>query len=189
MIGARIRNVRYVFLDREGVICRKPREGEYISQWESFQLLPGVEMAIAFLNRSGRRVIVVTNQRGVALGRYTCAEVEALHSRLQRHLAKHGARIDAFYYCPHEDGDQCDCRKPKPGLFQQAFRDFDDASPENSLMIGDSISDIEGARKLGIASIFVRGDPKMRKPRTEKAVLLADRVCDSLLEAVDEYLL
>jgi D-glycero-D-manno-heptose 1,7-bisphosphate phosphatase len=178
-----------VFLDREGVISGKPPEGEYISSWESFQLLPGVESAIASLNRSGRRVIVVTNQRGVALGRYTCAEVEKLHSRLQQHLARHGARIDAFYYCPHDDGDQCDCRKPKSGLFQQAFRDFGDASRENSLMIGDSISDIQGARNIGIASILVRGEPKTRKPGTERAVLLADRVCDSLLEAVDEYLL
>ena len=182
-------NVRYVFLDREGVICRKPPEGEYISEWAGFQLLPGVEIAIASLNRSGRRVIVVTNQGGVALGRYTCAEVEQLHSQLQEHLKKHGARIDAFYYCPHQDADLCDCRKPKPGLFRQAFRDFDDASPGNSVMIGDSISDIESACKLGIPSVLVCGDPKTRKPGTEKAVLLADRVCDSLLEAVDEYLL
>jgi D-glycero-D-manno-heptose 1,7-bisphosphate phosphatase len=182
-------NVRYVFLDREGVISGKPPEGEYISRWGTFQLLPGVELAIASLNRSGRRVIVVTNQRGVALGRYTCAEVEELHSRLQQHLARYGAKIDAFYYCPHDDADQCDCRKPKAGLFRRAFRDFGDASRENSLMIGDSISDIEGARNLGMASIFVRGEPTTRKPGSEKAVLLADRVCDSLLEAVDEYLL
>jgi len=181
-------NVRYVFLDRDGVICRKPPEGEYISQWESFHLLPGAVTAIACLNRCGRRVIVVTNQRGVALGRYTCAEVEELHFRLQQHLAMHGARIDAFYYCPHADGDKCDCRKPKPGLFQQAFRDFHDAFPENSLMIGDTMSDIEGARNLGIASIFVRGEPKTQKPGTEKAILLADRVCESLLHAVNEYL-
>ena len=189
LLDAAFQNVKYVFLDREGVICRKPPEGEYISQWATFQLLPGVEMAVALLNRSGRRVIVVTNQRGVAVGRYTCAEVEELHSRLQQHLAMHGAKIDAFYYCPHDDGDQCDCRKPKPGLFWQAFRDFGDASGENSLMIGDSISDVESARKLGIANIFVRGEPETRKPGTERAVLLADRVCDSLLEAVDKYLL
>jgi D-glycero-D-manno-heptose 1,7-bisphosphate phosphatase len=182
-------NVRYVFLDREGVICRKPPEGEYIRRWEDFHLLPGAEAAIASLNRSGRRVIVVTNQRGVALGRYTCAELEELHSRLQQHVAMHGARIDAFYYCPHDNGDQCDCRKPKPGLFQKAFRDFGDASAENSLMIGDSISDIEGARELGMASIFIRGELNVRKPGSEKAILLADRVCNSLQEAVGEYLL
>lgn len=131
----------------------------------------------------------MTNQRGIALGRYTHAEVEELHSRLQQHMTEHGAQIDAFYYCPHDDGDQCDCRKPKPGLFQKAFRDFGDASAENSLMIGDSISDIEGARELGIASIFVRGDPNVRKAGSERAILLADRVCSSLKEAVDEYIL
>lgn len=183
------KGIRYVFLDRDGVIGRKLPEGEYISQWNGFQLLPGAELAIGSLNRSGRRVIVVTNQRGVALGRYTHAEVEELHFRLQRHMENYGARIDAFYYCPHDDGDRCDCRKPKPGLFQQAFRDFPDASPENSLMIGDSISDIEAARNLGMASIFVWGEPKTRKPGAEKAALLADRVCDWLREAVNEYLL
>jgi D-glycero-D-manno-heptose 1,7-bisphosphate phosphatase len=181
--------IRCVFLDRDGVIGRKPPEGEYLSEWESFHTLPGAENAVASLNRSGRRVIVVTNQRGVALGRYTCAEVEELHARLQQHMARHGARIDAFYYCPHDDRDQCDCRKPKSGLFRAAFRDFHDASPENSVMIGDSISDIEGARNLGMASIFVCGDPKTRKAGSEKAILLADEVCDSLQEAVDKYLL
>lgn len=183
------KDVRYVFLDRDGVIGRKPPEGEYISQWKSFHIVPGAETAISSLRRSGRRVIVVTNQRGVALGRYSCEEVEELHSRLQHHLADHGTRIDAFYYCPHDNGGNCDCRKPKPGLFQRAFRDFHDATPENSLMIGDSISDIEGACNLGMASIFIRGDDKTQKPGSERAVLLADRVCDSLLQAVDQYLL
>jgi D-glycero-D-manno-heptose 1,7-bisphosphate phosphatase len=188
-LKAAFQGVRYVFLDRDGVIGRKPPEGEYISQWKNFQLLPGAEIAISSLNRSGRGIIVVTNQRGVALGRYTCAEVDELHSQLQQHMAKHGARIDAFYYCPHDEGDQCDCRKPKPGLFKQAFRDFQGACPENSLMIGDSISDIEGARSLGIPAIFVRGQPDTRKPGAENAALLADVVCDSLQEAVDKYLL
>jgi D-glycero-D-manno-heptose 1,7-bisphosphate phosphatase len=179
--------VRYVFLDRDGVINRKPLEGEYVDHWAKFELLPGAESSIAALNRSGRRVIVVTNQRGVALGLYTCAEVEALHSRLQQHLARHGARIDAFYYCPH-DKNQCDCRKPKTGLFQQAFRDFPEAAPTNSLVIGDSISDIEAARNLGIPAIFICGDPTTQKPGAENAAAFADAISDSLAEAVDAYL-
>src|SRR5580704_14362712 len=88
--------IRTVFLDRDGVINRKPPEGEYIGHWSDFHLLPGAASAIAALNRSGRRVLVVSNQRGVALGLYTAADVDALHTRLNQHLAAHAARIDAF---------------------------------------------------------------------------------------------
>ncbi|MFY9746773.1 MAG: HAD family hydrolase [Acidobacteriaceae bacterium] len=179
--------IRTVFLDRDGVINRKPPEGAYISTWSDFHFLPGAESALATLHRSGRRVIVVSNQRGIALGYYTAADVHALHDRLQEHIGTHGAKIDAFYYCPH-DKEQCDCRKPGPGLFLQAFRDFKEASPASSVMIGDSLSDIEAATRLGIHSIFIQGDPETRKPGAEEAAALADAVSGSLLEAVEQYL-
>ncbi|HVT99482.1 MAG TPA: HAD-IIIA family hydrolase, partial [Acidobacteriaceae bacterium] len=156
------RDVRYIFLDRDGVINRKAPEGKYIAHWNELNMLPGVEAAIAALNRSERHVIVVSNQRGIALGYYTGGDVEALHTRLQEHLALHGAHIDAFYYCPHDEGE-CDCRKPGTGMFLQAFRDFPGASATNSLVIGDSISDIEAARELKMPSIFICGDPLTQK--------------------------
>jgi histidinol phosphatase-like enzyme len=90
--------VHYLFLNRDGVINRKAPEEEHIGRWKSFHLLPDTEAGIAFLNRSERRVMVLTNQRGVALGHYSCADVDALHNQLQQHLAEHGARIDAFYF-------------------------------------------------------------------------------------------
>ncbi|MGB9029635.1 MAG: HAD family hydrolase [Acidobacteriaceae bacterium] len=179
--------IRTVFLDRDGVINRKPPEGAYVSQWDDFHFLPGAESAIATLNRSGRRVIVVSNQRGIALGYYTAADVEALHARLQEHLGAHGAKIDAFYYCPH-DKEQCDCRKPGPGLFLQAFRDFTEASPATSVMIGDSLSDVEAASRLGMHSIFIQGDPETRKAGADKAAAVADAVSGSLFQAVEENL-
>jgi D-glycero-D-manno-heptose 1,7-bisphosphate phosphatase len=175
--------IRCVFLDRDGVLNRKAAEGSYIGRWSDFHILPGVEAAIAALNRGGRRVIVVSNQRGVALGLYTPADVEELHAHLQQHLAAHGARIDAFYYCPH-DLEECDCRKPKTGLFRQAFRDFPEDSPENSLVVGDSLSDIEAARKLGMPSIFIEGDADTRKSGADRASEYADAVTGSLAEAV-----
>jgi D-glycero-D-manno-heptose 1,7-bisphosphate phosphatase len=107
--------------------------------------------------------------------------------KLQEHLAQHNAHIDAFYYCPH-DQSQCDCRKPKTGLFEQAFRDFPEASAQNSIVIGDSISDIQAARTLGLFAIFIQGDPKTQKPGAEKAAALADAVAVSLIEAVEKYL-
>src|SRR5207248_7114562 len=90
------RGITCVFLDRDGVINRKAPEGEYISEWSDFEILPGVEASIAALNRSAYRVIVVSNQRGIALGLYSAKDVDLLHLRLQRHLATHGGHIDAF---------------------------------------------------------------------------------------------
>lgn len=178
-----LHGIQFVFLDRDGVINRKAPEGEYIARWQDFHLLAGALSAITALNHSNRRVIVVSNQRGIALGRYTRQDVEALHARLQEHLAAHGAHIDAFYYCPH-DRNQCDCRKPRIGLFEQAFGDFPEASPSNSVVIGDSLSDIEAARTLGMPAIFIEGDPETRKFGAEEAMSLADAVCSSLAEAV-----
>ena len=180
--------IRYVFLDRDGVIIRKLPEGEYLSDRDEMQLLPGAESAVASLNRAGRRVIVVSNQRGIALGRVTREGVEAIHARLQDRLALSHGHIDAFYYCPHDKGE-CDCRKPGTGLLLQAFRDFPEASKETSLLIGDSLSDIEAARNFGIPSIFIEGDPSTQKDGAEKAASLATRVSLSLLTAVESYLL
>jgi len=177
--------IRCVFLDRDGVLNRKPPEGEYIGRWSDFHLLPGVEDAVAALNRAGRCVVVVSNQRGIALGQTTAADVEALHARLREHLAAHGAHIDGFYYCPHDIGE-CDCRKPKTGMFRLAFRDFPEASVENSLVIGDSLSDIEAARNLGMPSIFIEGNPETRNPSAAQAASLADAVAASLAEAVQQ---
>lgn len=180
-------NIRCAFLDRDGVINRKPPEGAYVARWSDFHILPGVEPAVAALNRAGVRVIVISNQRGIALGYYTAADVDALHAQLQQHLAARGARIDAFYFCPH-DKDSCDCRKPKIALFELAFRDFPDASRSNSIVIGDSLSDIDAARNLGVPSIFIQGDPATQKPGAATAAARAGLVAHSLTEAVEALL-
>src|SRR5215475_8334430 len=177
------RALRYVFLDRDGVLNRKPPEGRYIQRWQDFELLPGVPESIARLNRADIKVIVVTNQRGIALGHCTDEDVEALHEKLRQTLQAQSARIDAIFYCPHDEGT-CECRKPKPGLFLKAFHQFPDAAPENSVMIGDSTSDIEAARTVGISTIFVRGDKHTRKPGAEKGEATADAAANSFSEAV-----
>jgi D-glycero-D-manno-heptose 1,7-bisphosphate phosphatase len=179
--------IRCVFLDRDGVINRKAVEGKYISTWEEFQILPEVETAIAELNRRGQQVVVITNQRGIALGLYTAIAVDTIHNRLIHHLAPYGARIDAFYYCPH-DRDQCMCRKPGTALLQLAIESVPDILPENCVMIGDSLSDIEAARAFGCRSIFVLGEPGTQKPGAIIAESLADAVADSLWDAVNRVL-
>jgi D-glycero-D-manno-heptose 1,7-bisphosphate phosphatase len=179
--------VHTVFLDRDGVLNRKMPEGQYVTAWQHFELLPGVPHAIARLNQAGLRVVVVTNQRGIALGLYTAADVDYIHSQLQALLAKSGAKVDGFYFCPH-DKKECNCRKPLPGLFEQAKAQFPEIEPATSVMIGDSLSDIEFGRNLGMQTIFIKGDPEHRKSGAEKAAGLANQRFPSLPEAVNSLL-
>jgi D-glycero-D-manno-heptose 1,7-bisphosphate phosphatase len=180
-------NLRTIFLDRDGVVNEKMSEGSYVTTWTDFHLLPGVPGAIARMNRAGLRVIVVSNQRGIALGKYSSADVEVIHGNLQKLLETQGAHVDAFYFCPH-DKQQCNCRKPLPGMFEQAQRDFPDISAAESAMIGDSLSDIEFGRRLGMLTVFVNGDPRRQKPGAETAAGLADRRFPSLKQAVEALL-
>jgi D-glycero-D-manno-heptose 1,7-bisphosphate phosphatase len=159
-------------------------EGSYVANWADFRLLPGVVEAIGRLNRAGIRVIVVSNQRGIALGLYTAANVEDIHSSLQNLLLAHGAHVDGFYFCPH-DKRQCNCRKPLPGLFEQAVEKFPAITARQSIVIGDSLSDIEFGRRLNMKTVFVDGDPIHQKSGAEVARGLATLHCASLSEAAD----
>ena len=137
------------FLDRDGVINRKaPTEGEYITRWEEMQILPGVVEAITLLNRTGFRVIVVSNQRCVAKGLLTIRELDSLHQRLRTELHVNGAKIDEIYYCPHEEQPQCSCRKPEPGMLFAAASEHE-IDLNSSWMIGDSEKDVEAGRRAG----------------------------------------
>jgi D-glycero-D-manno-heptose 1,7-bisphosphate phosphatase len=179
--------LRAIFLDRDGVVNEKMPEGSYVCTWSDFHLLPGVPEAIARLNQAGLRVIVVSNQRGIALGKYSAAEVEAIHSQFQQMLRTRGAHVDAFYFCPH-DKRQCSCRKPLPGLFEQAQREFPEINADESVMVGDSLSDIEFGRRLGMKTVFIDGKADRQKPGARLAAELADQRFPSLCEAVRSLL-
>ena len=158
-----------------------------MTRWEEFHVLPGVPGAVGRLNRAGLRVIVVSNQRGIARGLYTAANVESIHAAFQGQLARSGAHIDAFFVCPHDQG-QCNCRKPLPGLFEQAIARFPEITGHTSVMIGDSFSDIEFGRRLGMATICIDVEPQRRSPHVEEVAKLADLRCASLPDAVDAML-
>jgi D-glycero-D-manno-heptose 1,7-bisphosphate phosphatase len=162
-------------------------EGRYITSWSEFQPLPGVPQAIARLNHAGLRVVVVTNQRGIALGLYTADDVRAIHSAFQSFLKAHGAVVDGFYFCPHDKG-QCTCRKPLAGLFEQAVAEFSEITAATSVLIGDSLSDIEFGQRLGMLTAYIEGDSEQRKHGSEAAPELADLRFSSLGEAVDALL-
>ena len=140
------------FLDRDGTINEKAPEGEYVTSLSQFRYLPGAEDAIRLLADAGWRVLVVTNQRGIALGRMTAEAVDEIH----RHLLE--LPIAAVYVCPHEKG-VCDCRKPGTGLFLRAKRDFPEIDFARSVVIGDAPSDIAAGEALGCRTILVGAPP------------------------------
>ena len=147
-----------VFLDRDGTINHKAPEGDYVKRPEEFSFLPGAKEALRILTDAGLRVIVVTNQRGIALGRMSEADLNQIHELMWAELSDAGAEIAAIYHCPHEQG-QCDCRKPEIGMFLAAQRDFPGLEFERSVVIGDSQSDMQAAERLGAAQILI-GSPQ-----------------------------
>jgi D-glycero-D-manno-heptose 1,7-bisphosphate phosphatase len=146
---------RCVFLDRDGVINRAPIVGEYIRTPDEFELVPSVVDWIRLFNALDFLVVVVTNQRGVALGLMKEDDLAAIHDKMIRQLAARGARIDDIFSCPHAL-DACECRKPKPGLVYAA-RDKWDIDLRQSLLLGDSEIDRELAANCGIPFLRVDG--------------------------------
>jgi D-glycero-D-manno-heptose 1,7-bisphosphate phosphatase len=171
---------RAAFLDRDGVINRKPPEGQYVTRWEEMHFLPGVAEAIAMLGEAGFRVIVVTNQRCVAKGLLTGPELELIHQRMCGELTASGAVIDEVYYCPHEEEPRCSCRKPATGMLLTAARAHQ-IDLTASWMIGDSDRDIEAGRKAGCRTArILKGD--------QVASGVADVSAQSLFNAVEKIL-
>lgn len=169
-----------VFLDRDGVINRKPPKGQYVTCWEEMHILPGVAEAIGLLNRSGFRVIVVSNQRCVARGLVTARELESMHQRMCEQLAVAGAIIDGLYYCPHEKRPACSCRKPAPGMLLKAAKEhrLDLAA---SWMLGDSEVDVEAGKNARCKTVLLL-------ERNGAADGKADVVVPSLREAIYQIL-
>jgi D-glycero-D-manno-heptose 1,7-bisphosphate phosphatase len=141
-----------VFLDRDGTLNAKAPEGEYVEGPDDLVMLPGAARAVAALGNAGLRLVVVTNQRGIARGRMTAGEVEATHDALRRELAAAGAHLDAIFVCPHEEGE-CDCRKPGIGLFLRAREADPGIDFAHSIMVGDAASDVHAGRAAGMATV------------------------------------
>ena len=143
-----------LFLDRDGTINRKRPENDYVKSCEEFEFLPNALAGLRRMAASGARMICVTNQRGVARGRMTEEALRDIHRWMLDAVREAGGRIDAVYYCPHEAGE-CDCRKPLTGLFQRARMDFPDIDFADSLVVGDAMSDMAAASRLGCGSALV----------------------------------
>lgn len=150
---------RAVFLDRDGVINE---ERGYAHRLEDLALVPGASSAIQLINEHGLLAIVVSNQAGIAYGYYEEKDMRRFNWALAEELNRHGARIDAFYFCPHHEtkgaGEYkraCECRKPKCGLLLLAAKDFG-IDLSKSFMIGDTWSDIMTGKNAGCKTILVK---------------------------------
>jgi D-glycero-D-manno-heptose 1,7-bisphosphate phosphatase len=146
------------FLDRDGTLNERPPEHEYVTRVEDFRLLPGAVEAMASLASCGYELVVVSNQRGLARGLVTEEVLREIEEVLQGALEPHGARIAGFHYCPHELEENCECRKPKPGLLLDAAaeRDLDLGA---SWMLGDSDSDVAAGAAAGCRTAYLGDDP------------------------------
>jgi D-glycero-D-manno-heptose 1,7-bisphosphate phosphatase len=148
-----------VFLDRDGVVIE---DGHYLGSPDRVRLVPGAAEAVAALNRSGWRVVIVSNQSGVARGMFTERDVDSVHSHLADLLHGYGARIDAFHFCPHHPEGEvpeyrltCECRKPSPGMLVRAAAELR-IDLGASWMIGDRVTDLEAGAAAGCRTVLVR---------------------------------
>jgi histidinol-phosphate phosphatase family protein len=155
-----------LFLDRDGVLNVLPPNGGYVLGPDELQVLPGVGTALAQIRRAvpDVRLIVVTNQRAVALGKLDKQTLDRIHARLTDAMAADGATIDAIEVCPHDIG-VCDCRKPGVGLLQRAVAAFPEVDPARSALVGDSASDIVAGSRFGVRTWLVGDDEHRSEER------------------------
>lgn len=172
-----------VFLDRDGTLNE---DTGYVKTPEEFRLLPGVVPALAQLQQAGARLVVVTNQSGVARGYFTLDTLDHIHGKLVEHLAGEGVRLDGLYVCPHHPDDACDCRKPATGMVDRAVADLR-IDPSRAYVVGDSARDIELAKRIGARSVLVMSGPSGGQALVElnERGLAPDHVADGLPQAAE----
>ena len=182
-----------VFLDRDGTINE---DVGYMNALERLVFIPGALDAIRLLSRAGFQIVIVTNQAGVALGMIEEQVLETLHAHIGERIVAAGGRVDGWFVCPHHVTAtvdkfrlDCDCRKPKAGLFTQAF----DALPvdkSQSFYVGDKASDMAAAKNAGLAGILVRtGYGEGELTRYKGKIPGASLVAANLAEAASRILL
>ncbi|MGZ3861677.1 MAG: D-glycero-alpha-D-manno-heptose-1,7-bisphosphate 7-phosphatase [Bacteroidia bacterium] len=147
-----------VFLDRDGVI-NKRLENDYVKTLEEFEFLEGVPEAVKILSELFGKVIVVTNQQGIGKGIYSENDLNIIHHYMADEIEKHGGRFDKVYFSPHLAADNHHWRKPGIGMALQAKEDIPSVDFTRSVMVGDSMSDMEFGRKAGMKTIFISPEP------------------------------
>ena len=161
---------RAVFIDRDGTMAE---DVNYCCCPEDLKLFLSTAKAIKLLNQNGLKVIVVTNQSGIARGYFTEEMLAKIHDKMESELAKEGAHVDAIYYCPHHPDDGCNCRKPKPGLIFQAASAHH-IELKHSFVIGDLQMDIDLSKAVGCRSILIGTSSSMDDEIAKPDLVLPD---------------
>lgn len=174
---------RAVFLDRDGTISEEMGYANHLSR---FIVFPYAAAAIRRLNEAGLAVIVVTNQSGVARRFFPESLIEAIHTKMKAELAKGGAHVDGIYYCPHIRDDNCNCRKPLPGMLERAANEHN-LEVKGSALVSDRYDDVSMAQTAGCRGILVlsgygRGEYEWHRHEWPRQ---PDSVVENLAEAVD----
>lgn len=176
---------KVIFVDRDGVINKDPggwTEHSYVTRWEDFHFLPGALEALALLKKSGFRVIIISNQAGVGKKLFTREDLDRVTGKMLSAIHKHGGMIENVYYCVHKKEDNCNCRKPKTGMFEDAIKRYG-INPHETYFIGDSLVDVEAGAKLGIETMLVLSG-KTSLDQSRKWVVKPDYIFKDFLEAV-----
>ncbi len=170
---------KLILLDRDGVINED--SDNYIKSVDEWRPIPGSLEAIARLNRAGYRIVVITNQSGISKGLFDLEGLAAMHNKMLRLTSEVGGRIDAIFFCPHGPEAKCNCRKPKPGMFEQAAMRYG-VSLQGVVAVGDSLRDLQAASALQCKTFLVKTGKGLRT-LTEKSAELppGTQVFDDLL--------
>jgi len=172
-MNAKNRHDRVVFLDRDGVINKSPPKGSWVFRWEDLELADGALAALRQLHEHGFTVVVVTNQSCVGRGLAELEMIQAINARVVEAVGNAGGEIARVYMCPHTDADGCSCRKPRPGMIEQAARDLS-LDPARAFLVGDSERDIQAGAAKGCTTILVAGPPEADTPETQADYTVAD---------------
>ena len=174
--------MKLIILDRDGVINQD--SDNYIRSPDEWVAIPGSLEAIARLNQAGYQIVVCTNQSGLARGYFDIEILHAIHAKMLKLLAQHGGYIEAIFYCPHGPDQNCDCRKPKPGMLLEAGQRLK-ADLQESIMVGDTERDIQAAQAAGARGVLVRtGKGEWAEKKLKNTVSIYDDLAEFSLQMV-----
>jgi len=146
--------MKTIFLDRDGVI-NENLNNDYVKRWDEFRFLPKAKEAIKILTDADWSIIIISNQAGIGRGIVSAQAVEEINTRMIDEIERCGGKVKAVYYCPHRPDENCECRKPKPGMLLRAAREFG-IELSKSYLIGDSITDIQAGAQAGCTTVLVK---------------------------------
>lgn len=171
-----------IFLDRDGVIIEN--RSDYVRQWSHVTVLPKAIDALSGFKRQGFKIVVVTNQSAIGRGLMTFEDAQAINERLVAAIKESGGWVDAVFMCPHKPEDNCECRKPQPGLLLQAAQQFS-LDLRSSWMVGDAWTDLLAGQSAGVeGTIMVRtGRGAVQLLQTQREEMKPYFVCDDVFDA------